>query len=268
MYRGLPLLTNQSPHPTRLVAIWELDHEASVGEYQQLAHAAIDEILARDRTPVVVGGTGLYLRAALADLELPPPAEPGVRARFDRLYERIGPKRAHALLEERDPSAAVRVHPNDRRRVVRALELTDAGHSLRPERNRLWSEEWRHPTLVFGLEVPPEELSRRIESRTRLQFESGVEEEVRRAVTGRLSTTASKIMGLAEFASMPADRAMEAFTLRNRRYAAYQRKWMQRIPRLIRVDADRPVDEVADEILEVARTRQHLPADRATRPQS
>src|ERR671932_60883 len=78
-YRGLPILTNSSPRPARLVGIWPLDHEASVGEYAKLAHAAIDEILAGGRTPVVVGGTGLYLRAALAELGLPPSPAPGAR---------------------------------------------------------------------------------------------------------------------------------------------------------------------------------------------
>ena len=76
VYRDLPILTNQSAYPTRLVGIWPLDREASVGDYAPLAHAAIDEILASGKTPVVVGGTGLYLRAALAELELPPPPEP------------------------------------------------------------------------------------------------------------------------------------------------------------------------------------------------
>src|SRR5579885_3063771 len=136
VYRGLPVLTNQSP--ARLVAIWELDQEASVAEYQRLAHAAIDEIVARGRTAVVVGGTGLYLRAALSDLALPPAPAPGARERAERLYARLGAERAHAALAERDPAAAVAVHPNDRRRVVRALELAAAGHSLRPEQDRLW----------------------------------------------------------------------------------------------------------------------------------
>lgn len=81
LYRGLPILTNQSP--ARLVGIWPLDHEASVAEYQALAHAAIDEILAARRTPIVVGGTGLYLRAALSDLSLPPAPEPGERERWE-----------------------------------------------------------------------------------------------------------------------------------------------------------------------------------------
>jgi len=129
VYRGLPLLTNQPLSSTRLVGIWELEHEASVGEYQGLAHAAIDEILGARRTPVVVGGTGLYLRAALAELDLPPRPSSGARARWTAFHEQEGAERAHAVLSERDPEAAAAVHPNDRRRVVRALEL--AGRQIR-----------------------------------------------------------------------------------------------------------------------------------------
>jgi tRNA dimethylallyltransferase len=263
VYRGLPLLTNQSEQPARLVGIWPLEHEASVGEYARLAHAAIDGILGAGRTPVVAGGTGLYLRAALAELELPPAPPPGARERWQRAYDRDGPEAAHALLAARDSAAAAAVHPNDRRRVVRALELAEAGASLAPERDRLWSGETRLPTLVFGLDVPREELERRIEARTRAMFERGVEEEVRRALAGPISPTARKTIGLDEVASLPRERAIEALAVRTRRYAAYQRKWMRRIPGLITVRADRPPGEVADEILEVARARQHLPARRA-----
>src|SRR5437763_11644360 len=190
-YRGLPVLTNQSE--ARLVGIWELDHEGSLGEYQELAHAAIDEILARGRTPVVVGGTGLYLRAALSELAPPPP---GDRVRFDRLYDELGADRAHELLAERDPAAAAVVHRNDRRRVVRALELVDLGTSLRPERDELWGAETRYPTSTFGLDVPADELARRIEERTREMFERGVEAEVARALAGPISRTARTIHGL------------------------------------------------------------------------
>ncbi|MER3425689.1 MAG: hypothetical protein C4299_00375 [Thermoleophilia bacterium] len=103
VYRGLPILTNQPSKPTRLVAIWPLHKEASVGEYQRLAHAAIDHALAQRRTPIVVGGTGLYLRAALAELQVPPAPSPEARARWERLYDRLGPERAHCLLAGRDP---------------------------------------------------------------------------------------------------------------------------------------------------------------------
>jgi tRNA dimethylallyltransferase len=263
VYRGLPILTNQPARPTRLVSIWELDHEASVGEYQPLAHAAIDELLAAGRTPIVVGGTGLYLRAALSELELPPPPSPGARARFERLYDRLGAEHAHAALMERDPAAAGRVHPNDRRRVVRALELAEEGSSLVPGRDMLWTEDTRHPSVVFGLEVARNELERRIEGRTRAMFERGAAEEARRALTEPISATARKVLGLEEAAELPHDEAIEAIAQRTRRYAAYQRKWMRRIPGLVSVAGDRPPDTIADEIVEMARARQRLPARRA-----
>ena len=262
-YRGLPILTNQPERPTRLVGIWPLDHEGTVGEYQRLAHAAVDEILAAGRTPVVTGGTGLYLRAALAELELPPAPPPGARERWELLYDEAGPEAAHARLAEEDPAAATAVHPNDRRRVVRALELAQAGASLAPEDSRLWTQETRHPTLIVGLDVPAETLSRRIDERTRRMVERGVEDEVSLALAGRLSSTARKAIGLEEFGTLPRENAIAAVALRTRQYAAYQRKWLRRIPGVVSVRADRPPDAVADEILEVARARQRLPAPRA-----
>jgi tRNA dimethylallyltransferase len=263
VYRGLPVLTNQPGRPTRLVGIWPLTHEASVAEYQLLAHAAIDEILAAARTPVVVGGTGLYLRAALAELELPPPPPAGARERWELLYDRLGPARAHEALASRDPAAAATVHANDRRRVVRALELAELGSSLAPARSRLWTEETRHPTLILGLDVPRDVLAERIARRTREMFERGVEDEVGRALAEPLSATARHVMGLREIADLPRDEAIDALTRRTLRYAAYQRKWLHRLPGVVSLAADRPPGAVADEILEVARSRQRLPARRA-----
>jgi tRNA dimethylallyltransferase len=263
VYRGLPILTNQSTYPTRLVGIWELDHESSVGEYQELAHAAIDEILAAGRTPVVVGGTGLYFRAALAELELPPATPPEARERLGRLYDRVGAERAHELLAERDPAAAAAVHANDRRRVVRALELVEAGASLRPDKNRLWDGETRHPTLIAGLVLERDELRRRIEERTRRMFERGVEEEVHRALEGPISSTARHIHGLREVAELPREQAIDALVTRTRRYAVYQLRWLRRIPGIVSLPADRPPGELADAILEMARSRERLPARRA-----
>jgi tRNA dimethylallyltransferase len=249
VYRGLPILTNQSDDPARLVAYLGLEEESSVAEYAGRAHEAVDEILGAGRTPVVVGGTGLYLRAALAELELPPPPEPGARERLERLYDEQGPEGAHALLAEQDPAAAAAVHPNDRRRVVRALELAEAGSSLRPGRDTLWSGETRHPTRIFGLDVPQEELARRIERRTHEMFERGVEEEVARALSGPISATARTVHGLQDIAELPREEAIEALMQRTRRYAAYQRKWMRRIPGLVRVDGTLPSEEVAAEIV-------------------
>ncbi|HEX7255276.1 MAG TPA: tRNA dimethylallyltransferase, partial [Gaiellaceae bacterium] len=255
-----PILTNQAGRETELVAIWELDHEASVGEYAKLAHEAVDRALAGARTPVVVGGTGLYLRAALVELDLPPAPEPGVRERWEVEFDRLGPEAAHGLLAEQDPAAAARVHPNDRRRVVRALELAEAGGSLAPREGRLWSEDTRRPALIVGLDVPRDVLEERIERRTRRMFESGVENEVSLALERPISSTARTIHGLRDIAELPRDEALARLIRRTKRYAAYQRKWMRRVPGLVTVPADRPAGEVADEILEMARTRQRLPA--------
>jgi tRNA dimethylallyltransferase len=255
VYRGLPILTAAPTTPTRLVGFLGLDEEISVGEYQRLAHAAVDELLGEGVLPLVVGGTGLYFRAALADLAIPPPPAPGERERWERVYDRIGGEAAHALLAERDPAAAAHVHPNDRRRVVRALELSEAGSSLRPADPVLWSEQTRHPTVVVGLSVPPDELDRRIELRARAMFEHGVEEEVRAAVSRPLSATAAKVMGLHTVAELPPDEAHAQLVRVNRRLARYQRKWMRRIPGIVMIDGQRPAAEVADAILEVARAR-------------
>jgi tRNA dimethylallyltransferase len=259
LYRGLPILTNQSP--AALVAVWDLDHEASVGEYQSLAHEAIDGALAAGRTPIIVGGTGLYFRAALTDLDVPPAPEAAAREHWEQIYDREGGEAAHSRLAARDPEAAAAVHPNDRRRVVRALELSDAGHSLRGE--RLWAADTRHPSLVVGLDVPPDELAARIAVRTRSMFVAGVEEEVRLALERPLSSRARKVMGLREIAELPRGEAEAALAARTRRFAAYQRKWMRRMPGLVTVEGNRSPEEVADEILALARGGQRLPAGRA-----
>jgi tRNA dimethylallyltransferase len=246
VYEGLPILTNQSP--ARLVGIWPLDKEASVGEYAPLAHAAVDAILAAGRTPVVVGGTGLYFRAALGELEVPPRAAAGARERLSSAYD-ADPAAAHARLRELDPAAAAAVHANDKRRVVRALELAEAGSSLAPSGDRLWSRQTRHPTVVVGLDPPKDELERRIVERTRAMFDAGVQDEVRAALAGPISPTARKTLGLDEVATLPREEAIDAIVVRTRRYAAYQRKWMRRIPGLVIVES-------ADDVVALARARE------------
>jgi tRNA dimethylallyltransferase len=157
-----------------------------------------------------------------------------------------------------DPAAAAAVHRNDQRRVVRALELAEAGASLVPDADRLWAGETRHPTLIVGLEIDPVLLARRIEERTRAMFEAGVDEEVRRALESPISATARKTLGLDEIASLSREDAFEAIVARTRRYAAYQRKWMRRVPGIVMVAADRPPGEIADDIVALAGTRERL----------
>ena len=253
LFRGLEILTAAPDYPTRLVGVFDVEHDVSVGEFQVLAHAAIDEALASDRVPVVVGGTGLYLRAALSDLELPPPPDDGAREQWEALYDTQGGPHAHGRLQALDPEAAARVHPNDRRRVVRALELAEMGSSLAGD--ALWSGDTRRPTLVFGIDVPDDVLERRIRARAATMLERGVVAEARAALSRPLSRSARKVMGLVEFAELPADEAMEALVANNRRLARYQRKWMRRIPGLIALDGNRGADQVASEIVAFTRAR-------------
>jgi tRNA dimethylallyltransferase len=257
LYSDLPILTAAPDYPARLVGIFPLEHEVSVGEYQALAHAAIDDILAAGRTPIVVGGTGLYLRAALGTLEFPPPPEPGARERWAEAYDRLGPGGAHDLLAAQDADAAARVHPNDRRRVVRALELAEMGASLAGD--DLWSGELRRPALVFSLELVPGRLENRIRARGKRMLAEGAGEEARDAWSQPLSATARKVLGLEEFATLPRGEAVEAVVTASRRLARYQRKWIRRLPNVITLDGRQSPEELADEIIALASAGEHLP---------
>lgn len=250
VYRGLPILTNQPPTPTRLVGIRALDEEMSVGAFGELAHGEIDALVDDRGAAVVCGGTGLYLRAALAELDIPPAVHPETRARVAREvnHDRHA---AHRRLGHLDPAAAAAVHPHDRKRLVRALELAEEGASLVANQDRLWAGATRRPTVIVGLEVAPDVLERRIRERTETMFERGVVDEVRAALSGPVSRTAEKTLGLTEIAELGPD-ALEPIVARTRRYAAYQRKWMRRIPDLVLLDGTRAPGELADDIVELA----------------
>jgi tRNA dimethylallyltransferase len=248
VYRGLPILTNQPSRPTRLVGIRALGEEMSVGAYATAAHHEIDELVEAHGAAVVAGGTGLYLRAALADLALPPRVDSATRARIDAEVLRA-PAEAHARLESLDPGAAAVVHPNDRRRLVRALELAAAAHSLVPAEDRLWDRATRRSTFIAGLDLASDVLEERIRRRTEEMFASGVIDEVRAALADPVSRTADKALGLREIAELDAEEAMERIVVRTRQYAAYQRKWMRRIPGIALVDAARPPEMIAEELL-------------------
>jgi tRNA dimethylallyltransferase len=242
LYRGLPVLTNKPTDdelervPHHLVGVWPLSHEGSVAEYGDLARAAIDAVAARGRTAVVCGGSGLYLRAALAPFEPPPQPASGARERLERLYDEQGAAAAHKLLEERDAPAAAAVHPNDRRRVVRALELAEQGRSLAPAESTLWTSAYRHPTRVFGIELSPDTVRERIAARTRWMFENGVMDEVHRArAAGPFSSTAARIHGLQDVTALldgviDQQEAIRRLDTRTRQYAKRQRVWMRRLP--------------------------------------
>jgi tRNA dimethylallyltransferase len=258
LYEGLPVLTAAPTYPARLVGTVPLDQNVSVGEYQQWAHAAIDEILASAGTPFVVGGTGLYFRAAISGLAIPPPPTVERRAFWQEIYDSNGPEAAHAVLAERDPAAAAAVHANDRKRVIRALELAETGQSLAPAESTLWTAEARWPTLIVALELPLDVLDNRIDERTRAMAAAGAVDEARRAWEQPLSDTARKVLGVEQFATLPLDEAINDVAKATKRLARYQRKWLRSLRGAVTLDGNRPAEEIADDVIALERAGEHL----------
>jgi tRNA dimethylallyltransferase len=252
IYRGLEILTGvagaaqQQALEHRLVSFVPIGETFSAGRFAELAHAEIDELLMEGRRPIVLGGTGLYLRAALTELELRPPPEPGARERRMEQLRLRGPEALHAELSQAAPWAAQEIDPGDRQRLVRALELLDAGE-LRPREHasQLWTAEMRRPTLLVGLTMPREQLYARIELRVEAMLAAGAREEVLAAKAAGASATARKALGFRELL----DGDVEAMKQRTRNYAKRQLTWMRKLAGAHLIDvASRSPSEVAAEI--------------------
>ena len=142
---------------------------------------------------------------------------------------------------------------------MRALELAEAGASLAPAREGLWSDDVRHPTTLVGLALEQDELERRIHARVAAQVDRGVVAEAAAAWSRPLSATARKVLGLEAFATLPPVEAVEAVVSASRRLARYQRKWLRRLPGAATLDAARPPEELADEIVALAGAGKRLP---------
>ncbi|TML28865.1 MAG: tRNA (adenosine(37)-N6)-dimethylallyltransferase MiaA [Actinobacteria bacterium] len=229
-----------------------IDARFSVGEYAELVHAEIDGLLDAGRRPIVVGGTGLYLRAALADLDLRPPPPPGARERWEAEVAARGAPGLHAVLVERAPWAAEAIDPHDRQRIVRALELADAGELEPPEaESQLWTAHTRHPTLLVGLTLDRVELYARVDARVDAMLAAGAREEVLRAHAAGASETARKALGFQELLAGDVD----AMKRRTRNFAKRQHTWMRKLADVWVLDVTGRGDEdVAAEIEELANT--------------
>jgi tRNA dimethylallyltransferase len=249
VYRGLEVLSGaatpeqQERLEHRLLGFVELDGEFSAGRFANLAHTEIDELVADGRRPIVVGGTGLYLRAALADLDLRPPVPDEIRASVEReIAERGSP----AFHEELDPDVSATVHPNDRKRVARLLELQRAGIDPPRSSERLWTDELRQPTLLIGLVVDRSELDARIDLRVEEMLAAGAASEVRRADEAGASRTARAAIGFEELLRDDVEGTKTA----QRRYARRQLTWMRKMPGVHTIDRrGRPDADVAGEIV-------------------
>jgi len=257
VYRGLEVLSGAATPEERarlehrLLAFVPTAEEFSAGRYAEVAHAEIDSLLAEGRRPIVVGGTGLYLRAALADLDLRPPVPAETRAEVEEEIAERGPEALHAEL---DPALAASVDPNDRKRIARLTELERAGIEAAAGAEGMWTADLRHPTVLVGLTMDRSELAGRIDARVDEMIRAGAAEEAREAVEAGASRTARAALGLEqlteEIDASPSPETIDQIKAAHRAYARRQLTWMRRMETVTLIDrAARDDTEVADEIV-------------------
>jgi tRNA dimethylallyltransferase len=224
----------------RLLGFVPIDEEFSAGRFAEQGHAQIDGLLAEGHRPIVVGGTGLYLRAALTELDLRPPVPEETRVAVERETE--------ALHAELDPDLAATVHPNDRKRIARWTELERAG--IEPPRGGegVWSAQLRVPTTLVGLTIDRDVLAERIDARVDAMAEAGAAEEARAADAGGASRTARAALGFEQFLAGDLDAVKTA----HRRYARRQLTWMRRMEGVEVIDRTELSDaEVAARVVDM-----------------
>ena len=248
VYEGLEVLSGAAPVAERerlehrLLGFVPVDQEFSAGRFAELAHAEIDSLLAQGRRPIVVGGAGLYLRAALAELEMRPPVPSEVREAVEADLEARGGEALHAEL---DPELAAGVHPNDRKRIARLTELQRLGIYPHSSSEGLWTEELRRPTKLFGITLERDELATRIDERVDAMVAAGAADEARRADEAGASRTARAAIGFSELLEGDIERMKSA----QRAFARRQLTWMRKMPGVQVIDRGGLSDaEVAAEI--------------------
>lgn len=253
VYAGLEILSG-APGPEeihhlehRLTGFVPVDREFSAGRYGERAHQEIDRSIAEGRQPIVVGGTGLYLRAALTDLEFRQAVPDSLREEVESELESIGPEAMHATLP---PEFRNSIHANDRKRIARTIELIRDGQT--PARDHegggeLWTSGMRRPALLFGLVEEDEVLVSRIDQRVEAMARRDAAGEVRRALAAGASRTARAAIGFTEFPQGDLDRVK----LLHRRYGRRQMTWMRRMEGVEVVERNgRPDEVVAQDILD------------------
>ena len=252
VYRGLEVLSGAADAAERealehrLLSFVDPAEEFSAGAYAKLAHTEIDELLIAGRRPLVVGGTGLYLRAALAELEMRPPVPSAVREEIEADLEARGSAALHAELPEELASG---VHPNDRKRVVRLTELSRLGISPHPTSEGLWTERTRRPAQLYAITVDRDELRERIAARVGAMVDGGAAEEAKALEQAGVSRTARSAIGFQELL----DGDVEAMESAQRGFARRQLTWMRRMPGVQEIDRTGLDDaQVAARILELA----------------
>jgi tRNA dimethylallyltransferase len=242
LYRGMDIGTAKLTEgerggiPHHLLDIWGITRTASVAEYQKLARAEIDRLLAKGSTPVLVGGSGLYVRGAIDNLDFPG-TDPVVRERLEEQLTLRGSGALHARLAAADPEAARAILPSNGRRIVRALEVIEI--TGKPFTANLPGHDSVYDTVQIGVDVARPELDERIARRVDRMWAAGLVEEVRtlEAQGLREGRTASRALGyqqvLAALAGKCTQDEARAETVRaTKRFARRQDSWFRRDPRV------------------------------------
>lgn len=250
VYRGLEILSGAAAEEQRarlehrLLSFVPVTEEYTAGRYAEAAHAEIDGLLAAGRRPIVVGGTGLYLRAALAELDLRPPVDPALRAEVEAELEERGPGAMHGELPDRHAEG---IDPADRKRIARATELLRAGHEPPAGAEAMWSASPRRPTVLVGLAEDRDVLAARISDRVDAMVAAGAADEVAAADAAGASRTARAALGFEELLTG----GIEQMKTRHRRYARRQLTWMRRMENVRVIDrGGRAPEAVAREVAE------------------
>jgi tRNA dimethylallyltransferase len=274
LYRGMDIGTAKLTMADRrgvthhLLDVWDITRTASVAEYQRLASYAIDDILARGNVPVLTGGSGLYVRAALGDLSFPG-TDPEVRQRLESELADVGTAPLHERLAANDPEAAAAILPSNGRRIVRALEVIE--FSGRPFSATMPGYDAGRPATQIGIRTPRQELDRRIEARVDRMWRSGFDAEVRRLAQADLreGKTASRALGYRQMlryldGEWTLERAREETVRATRRFARRQESWFARDPRITWLDAAAPdLRDRAMALLRLARMAGPYPHSRS-----
>lgn len=222
--------------PHHLLDVWDVTQIASVAEYQDLVDAVIADIEKRGKVPVLVGGSGLYIRAALGELDFPGTDEV-IRERLEAELARQGPGPLYDLLRSQDPVAAEKILPSNGRRIVRALEVIEL--SGRPFSATMPGYDGGRPAIQLGVQVDRTELDRRIEARVDRMWAAGFEAEVRHLAAHGLrdGKTASRALGYQQMlrhldGELTLDEARSETVRATRRFARRQESWFRRDPRV------------------------------------
>jgi len=263
VYKDMDIITQAPPKEYLLktehylVRVLPPEEEFSAAHFLQEAQECIEIIIAKGKTPIFAGGTGLYVKSLLDGLFASPPKSIEIRERLEDIAEAKGTEYLHAKLKKIDDEAAGKIHPNDLRRIVRALEVYElTGKTISEKKAETEGFSEKYDCKIFGLKLPRTLLYERIERAVDDMFEKGIIEEVKSLKGRDLSITAEKALGIKEISNYIDGKtglkeAKDEIKKNTRRYAKRQMTWFRSDKRIEWINADQPIEKIIEEIIQV-----------------